>query len=76
MISNKSNQADDDRQNNINNHKRISETKDEQSMSLEKRTDKTSPTPIGDKIPEKERKEQLIEISRHHSDKRNDITST
>ena len=76
MISNKSNQADDDRQNNINNRKRISETKDEQSMSLEKRTDKTSPTPIGDKIPEKERKEQLIEISRHHSDKRNDITST
>ena len=45
-------------------------------MSLEKRTDKSSPTPIGDKIPEKERKEQLIESSRHHSDKRNDITST
>ena len=49
-ICNKSNQADDDSQNNINNHKRISETKDEQSMTLEKRTDKSSPTPLGDKI--------------------------
>ena len=48
---------------------RISETKDEQSMTLEKRTDKSSPTPIGDKIPEKETKEQLIESSRHYSDK-------
>ena len=67
-ICNKSNQADDDSQNNINNHKRISETKDKQSMTLEKRTDKSSPTPIGDKIPEKETKEQLIESSRHHSD--------
>ena len=68
-ICNKSNQDDDDSQNNINNHKRISETKDEQSMTLEKRTDKSSPTPIGDKIPEKETKEQLIESSRHYSDK-------
>ena len=76
MISNKSNQADDDSQNNIDNHKRISETKDEQSMTLEKRTDKSSPTPIGDKIPEKETKEQLIESSRHHSDKKNDMTPT
>ena len=67
-ICNKSNQDDDDSQNNINNHKRISETKDEQSMTLEKRTDKSSPTPTGDKIPEKETKEQLIESSRHHSD--------
>ena len=76
MISNKSNQADDDSQNNIDSHKRISETKDEQSMTLEKRTDKSSPTPIGDKIPEKETKEWLIERSRHHSDKKNDITPT
>ena len=43
-------------------------------MTLEKRTDKSSPTPIGDKIPEKETKERLIESSHHHSDKRNDIT--
>ena len=27
-------------------------------MTLEKRTDKSSPTPIGDKIPKKETKEQ------------------
>ena len=39
-------------------------------MALEKRTDKSRPTPIGDKIPEKETKEQLIESSRHHSDKK------
>ena len=68
LISNKSNQADDDSQNNIDNHKRISETKDEQSMTFKKRADKSSPTPIGDKIPEKETKEQLIESSCHHSD--------
>ena len=74
IISNKSSQADDDSQNNIDNHKRTSETKDEQSMTVEKRTDKSSPTPIGDKIPEKETKEPLIESSHHHSDKRNDIT--
>ena len=76
VISNKSNQADDDSQNNIDNHKRIRETKDEQSMILEIRNDKSSPTPIGDKIPEKETKEQLIESSRHHSDKKNDMTLT
>ena len=70
MISSKPNQAEDDSQNDINNHKKLSETKDEQSMTLEKRTDKSSPTPIGDKIPEKETKEQLIESSRHHSDKK------
>ena len=45
-------------------------------MTLEKRTDKSNPTPIGDKIPEKETKEQLIESSRHHSDKKNDMTLT
>ena len=66
MISNKSNQPDDDdSQNNIDNYKRISETKDEQSMTLDKRIDKSSSTPIGDKIPEKKTKEQLIESSRH-----------
>ena len=70
MISNKSNQGEDDSQNNIDSHKRISKTKDEQTMTLEKRTDKSSPTPIGDKIPEKEAKEQLIESSRHHLDKK------
>ena len=76
VISNKSNQADNDSQNNIDNHKGISETKDEQSMTLEIRNDKSSPTPIGDKIPEKETKEQLIESSRHYSDKKNDMTLT
>ena len=45
-------------------------------MTLEKRIDKSIPTPIGDKIPEKETKEQLIESSRHHSDKKNDMTPT
>ena len=71
MISSKSNQADDDdSQNNIDNEKRISETKDEQSMTLDKRIDKSSPTPVGDKIPAKQTKEQLIESSRHHSDKK------
>ena len=74
MISNKSNQTDRDSQNNIDNNKRISETKDEQSMTLEKRTDKRSPTPIGDKIPEKETIQQLLQSSCHHSDKKNDIT--
>ena len=45
-------------------------------MTLDKRIDKSSPTSVGDKIPEKERKEQLTESSRHHSDNRNDITPT
>ena len=45
-------------------------------MTLDKRIDKSSPTSAGDKIPEKERKEQLTESSRHHSDNRNDITPT
>ena len=39
-------------------------------MTLEKKTDKSSPTPIGGKIPEKETKEQLIESSHHHSNKK------
>ena len=36
MISNKSNQADDDSQNNIDNQWRISETKDEEPMTFDK----------------------------------------
>ena len=45
-------------------------TKDEQSMTLDKRNDNNSRTPVGDKIPEKETKEQIIESSCHHSDKK------
>ena len=76
MISNKSHQVDDDgNQNNDDNQKRVSETKDQQSMTLDKRVDKGSSTPVGDKIPEKETKEQMIESSRHHSDEKNDVTS-
>ena len=37
-------------------------------MTLEKRIDKSSPTPAGDKISKKETKEEIIESSRHHSD--------
>ena len=39
-------------------------------MTLDKRIDKSSPTLVGDKIPKKETKEQLIESSHHHSDKK------
>ena len=47
MISNKSNQVDeDDNQNNNDNQKTISETKDEQSMTLDRRNDKS--TPVGE----------------------------
>ena len=57
MIFNKSNQADDeDSQNNISNQKRISETKDEQSMTLDKRIDKSNPTTVDDKVTKKENK--------------------
>ena len=71
MISNKSNQADDDcNQNNNDNQKRISETKDQQPMALDKRIDKSSPTPAGAKISEKETKEQIIESPLHHSIKK------
>ena len=71
MISNKSNQVDeDDNHNNNDNQKTITETKDEPSMTLDKRNDKSSRTPGGDKIPEKETKEQIIESSHHHSDKK------
>ena len=37
-------------------------------MTLEKGIDKSSPTPAGDKISEKEIKEEIIESSGHHSD--------
>ena len=75
IISNKSNQVDeDDNQNNNDNQRTISETKGEQSMTLDKRNDKSSRTPKGDKIPEKETKEQIINSSCHHSDKENDVT--
>ena len=39
-------------------------------MTLDKRIDKSRPIPIGHKIPEKKTKEQLIESSRRHSDKK------
>ena len=70
MTSNKSNQVDED------NKKTIIETKDEQSMTLDKRNDKSSRTPVGSKIPEKETKEQIIESSHHHSEKKIDVTPT
>ena len=77
MISNKSNQVDeDDNHNNNDYQKTIIETKDEQSMTLDKRNDKSSRTPAGDKIPEKETKEQIIESYHHHSDKKNDVMPT
>ena len=77
MISNKSNQVDeDDNHNNNDNQKTITETKDEPSMTLDKRNDKSSRTPGGGKILEKETKEQIIESSHHHSDKKNDVTPT
>ena len=69
MISKKSNQPDDDdNQNNIDNQKRISEAKDKQSLISDKRIDKSSPAPVGDKIPEKETKEQFMESSGQNSD--------
>ena len=69
MISNKSNQVDDgDNQNNNANQKTISKTKDEQSMTLEKRIDKSNPATVVDRATEKETKQQLIESSLHHSD--------
>ena len=77
MISNKANQVDeDDNHNNNDNQKTIIETKDEQSMTLNKRNDKSSRTPAGDKIPEKETKEQIIDSYHHHSDKKNDVMPT
>ena len=76
MISNKSNQVDNEsNKNNNDNQKRISEAKDEQSITIDKRIDKSSPAPVGDKIPEKETKEQIIENSRHHLDKKNDVNA-
>ena len=71
MISSKSNQVgDDDNQNNNDNQKTISETKDEQSMTSDKRIDKNNPTTVGDKITKKETEEQILEKSRNHLDKK------
>ena len=71
MISSKSNQVgDDDNQNNNDNQKTISETKDEQSMTSDKRIDINNPTTVGDKITKKETKEQILEKSRNHLDKK------
>ena len=39
-------------------------------MTLGKRFDKSSPAPVGDEITEKETNKQIIESSRHHSDKK------
>ena len=73
MIFNKSNQVDgDDSQNNNDNQTKISETKDEQSMTLDKRIDKNNPATGNDKIPEKKTKEQIIES--YYSDKKSDVT--
>ena len=57
MISNKSNQVDENgNHNNNDNQKTIIETKDDKSMTLDKRNYKSSRTLVGDKIPEKETK--------------------
>ena len=77
MISNKSNQVDDGyNQNNNANQKKISETKDEQSMTLDKIISKRYPATVADKVTEKETKEQINESSLNHSDKKNDATPT
>ena len=55
IISNKSNQVDDD-----DNQKKISETKDDQSMTLDKRIDKSKTATVGDKVTENKIKEQII----------------
>ena len=55
IISNKSNQVDDD-----DNQKKISETKDDQSMTLDKRIDKSNTATVGDKVTENKIKEQII----------------
>ena len=67
MISNKSNQVDeDDNQNNNDNPKTISVKKVEQLMILAKRINKSYPTTVGDKVTEKETNKQIIESSCHH----------
>ena len=55
IISNKSNQVDDD-----DNQKKISETKDDQSMTLDKRIDKSKTATVGDKVTENKIKVQII----------------
>ena len=39
-------------------------------MTLDKRIDKSNPTVVSDKVTKKKTKEQVIENSRHHSDKK------
>ena len=64
MISNKSNQVeDDDNQNDNDNQKTISKTEDEQSMTLDKRIDKINPTAVGllvKKLPKKKQKSRYL----------------
>ena len=61
IISNKLNQVDDDdNQNNNHNQKKISETKNDQSMTLDKRIDKNNTATVGDNVTEKKTKEQII----------------
>ena len=48
----------------------ISEIKDKPSLTLDQRIDESNPTTFGDKVTEKETKEQIIESSCHHSDKK------
>ena len=55
IISNKSNQVDDD-----DNQKKISETKDDQSMTLDKTIDKNNTATVSDNVTEKKTKEQII----------------
>ena len=70
MISNKSNKVDDDdNQNSNDNQKTISETKNEQSMTLDKRIDKSNPTTVGDKLSKK-KQQQIFESSCHDLDKK------
>ena len=77
MISNKSNQVDDDDNRNNNNYQKTSsETKDQQSLTLDKRIDKSNPTTVGDKVTEKKTNKQIIKSSRHHLDKKNDVRPT
>ena len=71
MISNKSNQVNDvENQKHNENQKTISGTKDKQPITLDKRIGKSNPTTAGDKVTRKERKEQIIENSRHNADKK------
>ena len=65
----KSSWWNNDQNNNVN-QKTISEIKDKPSLTLDQRIDESNPTTFGDKVTEKETKEQIIESSCHHSDKK------